>query len=114
MYIYIYMFDYQKSNTTLGPKFYRQLAPSVKLTFWGRTAKSSQLPESSRRDLSILLGPKAVGATFENGNAWICILRMSEKNSFSENDRYLSPKADVEKELIIYIYIYMFIYIYIY
>ena len=33
---------------------------------------------------------------------------MSEKYPFSENDRYLSPKADVEKELI-YIYIYIYI-----
>ena len=42
----IYLINYKKSNTTLGPKFYCQLAPSMWMPFWGRTAISDRLPGS--------------------------------------------------------------------
>ena len=58
-------FDYQKSNTTLGPKFYCQLAPFTKPTFWGRTAKSSRLDIRKFQGLSDEIGPKALGATLK-------------------------------------------------
>ena len=83
-YIYIYICS-KKSNTTLGPKFYCQLAPFTKLTFWGRTAKSSRLSTPKFQGLSDEIGPRAVGATLKIQKFWLCIPVMSGKCTFLKN-----------------------------
>ena len=89
----------QKSNTTLGLKFYCQLAPFTKLTFWGRTAKSSRLSTPKFQGLSDELGPKAVGPTLKIEKFRFCIPEVPGKCTFLKKE-LLPPEADAKEELI--------------
>ena len=83
----------QKQQTTLGPKLYCQLAPFTKPTCWGCTAKSSRLLGSKFQGLQFESRPRAVGATYENRNAWICILCISEKQTLLQWKTILLQKS---------------------
>ena len=54
----------KKLTSTLGPKFYCQLAPLMWRAFWGRTAISGRLDKTTDQGASDPHSPVAVGACF--------------------------------------------------
>ena len=62
-----------KSNTTLEPKFYRQLAPSKRRPFWGRTAVSS----------------RPVAISFSRSTRWD--RSRGRRSNFNKNKRFRIP-----------------------
>ena len=89
VYIYIYIFVYKKSNTTLGPKFFCRSRSAVT-----RRAEVVQLNPPENPNLSTRRVDLAMPQGCRNNFA-------SPKSlKYSLFRKHLSPKADVEKELI--------------
>ena len=80
-YIYIYIYIYirlPKVKYDIGAEIILSTCTLDVKGVWGRTAKSSRLPGSKFQGLQCESRPRPVVATFENGDAWIRILCISE------------------------------------